>query len=154
MPTDDQLIELIITEVGDDGTVANVMDTIWALYSPYALYQTLDGRHTVQYLYAKIKAIDVMMGRYAPQFTFAKRDRKLELGNLFKNWKDMREIAQRELDAVLSAIASVGGVSVADMDAYAAPQFELPSGSLLPDPNDSAYNTGNPLRPTWAEQST
>lgn len=153
LPSDAELKELIIAEVGDDGTVAAVIDTIWALYSPYAVYQTLDGRFTVQYLYAKIKAIDVMMGVYAPKFTFRKRDRVLELGNLFNKWKDMRAAAKADLDAVMAAITKTSGVSVGEMDAVAVKAFELPAGSLAADPNDSRY-TGNPLRPTGIVQPT
>lgn len=93
MPLDASAYQaMIVEEVGDTpaGAVAAQIVTIWTMFDDRAPI----GR---QYLYAKRKAIDLLMGIYRKQVNIVNRGQQAELSHLMRNLQIMRDAVSDEI---------------------------------------------------------
>jgi hypothetical protein len=141
-PTDTQLQQLLLVQIGDDGTAREHIDVIWALHSGYAVYSSVDGRFTLQFLKAKIEAIDVLVGAVRARVTFSEKDRRVDLNRMIDNLMLMRKNVEADVLSAIALVQSVSGqAAVGQFDAVA----PIESPPQRPDANDTAY-TGDPNR--------
>lgn len=104
--TADQYQQLIVVEVGDVGDlVANNIDTLWTLYD------TQTDAYT-QYLYAKRKALELLMGSVREQVNRAGINGiRADLTDKFKNLQSMWQAVDAELTTVIDLAAATSGVA-------------------------------------------
>ena len=97
VPTAEDYKALILAEVNDDDNhiVANNLDLVWGLYS---------DRDTLEltYLYAKRKAIDLLLGAVREKVTTEIRGGNVQVDNnaLSKNLLAMRVVCQAHIDEI------------------------------------------------------
>lgn len=134
--TDAQYQQLIVAEVGDDAqsTLASTVPVYWVRYSGIA---DLEAR----FLYAKLAAIDLMLGRVRGQVTIRDGDgASVDLNKLFDHLTTMRETVQTQIEGASQA----GSASSAAGDLTTTAPIMPPAGSRI-DANDRAYR-GDPYR--------
>src|SRR5438105_13988054 len=94
--TDAQRKDLILAEVGDDGTAEGLWDAIWEKAAASALLITASTSDTYQDLqdaYAKIRAIDVLLGSVRTQVSAMQDRTRIELRELTANLPALRDAA-------------------------------------------------------------
>lgn len=104
--TDDQYKDLVVLEVGDvDDLVSTQIDVLWTLYD------TQTDAYT-QYLYAKRKAIEILMGNVREQVTReVDGPLRIWLSDKFKNLQGMYQTVDAELTTVTARAAASSGVA-------------------------------------------
>lgn len=104
--TEAQYQQLIVAEVGDDsaGALASTVPIYWLRYADVA---DLESR----FLYAKLAAIDLMLGRVRGQVTIRDGDgASVDLNKRFDHLITMRETVQAQID-ILTASGSAGAAA-------------------------------------------
>lgn len=129
---------LIVDEVGDtvDGHIAANVGTYWTLY---------DDRPSLamQYLYAKRKAIDVLLGKVREQVTMTGVEGvRAELDQKSKHLLVMREAVQADITAAETQVQASGRPAIGTLKQIA-PVLPPVAGSR--DANDRRYQ-GDPYR--------
>jgi hypothetical protein len=133
--TDDEYKSLIVLEVGDtaDQLIQNNIDTFWTLYDTLALA----GR--LQYLYAKRKAVEVLMGSVRTLVdSEITGDSKFALHQRMTNLETMLAACDQDIAAERRNLAGQG--SAVGLLTTTAP-IASPTGR--PDANDPRYS-GDP----------
>ena len=150
-PTDDQLQTLLLREIGDDGTVEELLPTLWSLYEPWAVYTSLDGRLTLQYAKARVHAVQILMGSVWKKAVNAQeKDRRADLRGRFLNLQALLQEARNYVGELESINASTDSAAVGQLD-VSLPNLDSPLGA--PDPTDTLYS-GDPNKPVgwWRVQ--
>jgi hypothetical protein len=126
----------ILAEIGDDGTVAPAIETIWAKYTAKGFLSK-----QLQALYTKVDAINRLLGSPAARkrYTFKSKDAVHNLKELTDNLREMRKEALEERNLLEKRLNTGGAPAVGVMAATAS--ITSPAG--LPDAN-SGYYRGNP----------
>lgn len=96
---------LIVREVNDeDNVVAAEIDAIWALYSDKASAY-------LQYLYAKRKALDFLMGHVRKRVTTILRGGDVQAADsdLMGHLDMLRKVVQGEIDEIEAGTVNIGG---------------------------------------------
>lgn len=131
--TETEYKDMIVEEVGDSasGLVASRIDTSWAMYeSERDMYR--------QYLRAKRKSIDLLMGSVREQVTAANRGQSVELSTKLRNLQIMRDAVTDELgDEAKIERSAASGRRRAVLGQLAGP--DTPPNEWSPDGNDPAY---------------
>lgn len=123
---------LLLSEIGDDGTVAAIVQLLWTKHD--------DKPTALQYVYVKIDAIKALMGRLRGAFNVAEDGQRLDLHQKFENLEAMLKAMPEELAAAMAA-SDGNAPAVSEMEAQY--PVETPFG-YYPDPNNTRY-IGDPL---------
>lgn len=131
--TDQQLIDLIVAEVGDDaaGTVGRLIGTLWEVYADKARVAP-----RLRYLYAKRASIDALLGSVREAVTFVDGDARVELIQKTANLRAMRGEVQAEIAAVEARARAGRGAATGALTATA--PVDPPAGGRV-DANDRRY---------------
>lgn len=130
--------ELVLRIVGDEeDTVLSQIDVIWELHSD-------KSPDALRYHHVVMAAIDLLAARNRQLFSFAEKDRRVDLDKKFDHLMKMRAQAQTAITSFNSDTLLQGVPAVGMLEAYA--PVEATPGSPWPDPNDAIYR-GDPT--TW-----
>jgi hypothetical protein len=140
--TADELQDLILTTINDDGTVKKKIDRLWRMYQPWSNIMGVEGLYSLQYLKVQAHACLILMGRVRYQLTYSARDRRTQLSDLFAFLKAMR---QETLDEIKESQDSYGGDGLAVVSQFEVvlPNYDDLIGCY--DPSDSYY-AGDPQK--------
>ena len=132
--------QFILAEIGDTGIVEPWIDTIWLLYADYSV---IDPR--LQYLYSKLKAIDMLEGAFRESVQFQVQDNlDVYMQQKFDHLATMRKQTRDDIAQTIhdqTALLNAGGLSPkVDFLTQTAP---IMSPTNAPDANDSYYR-GDP----------
>jgi len=138
--TDEQILEQVVAEVNDDGTVAQQ----WGFIYDWAEEQALDivsetSRYfqRLRYQYALLKSCDTLLGSVREHVDSAKQDRKLALDQLTKHLRSKRDEALAEIECLRKTARATGRASSTGVMTTKAP-LSGPVGG--PDPNSTYYS--------------